>query len=341
MKKTAVLPIAVLLGSGGVFALRWMQNRTGFEPVSGLAIPGNPYAIALLLFLAVLTALFLFLTRQLPAESEKAAFTAAFSTVGAGIPTLLVMGDFLLMISGGLSLYSCVMMGMLLPPESDAYGLGGAAVYAGGNLVLGLLTVLAAVCLFPAITRCRRHPNRESRDLGGNLLLAPVACLVVRMVLTSRTDSINPTLMAYYPELLALAALTLGFYQLAAFAFGGGKTRRFALWSALSVVLCAATLADLHDFASLALYAACALLQLGFLLLRLNGLSAPTAAVPTAAVPTAAAPTATIPTAAETASPQSAPPAPGDAPRPKAPPQPEGLAQPKVPAKPGEKTKPV
>ncbi|MEG1593184.1 MAG: hypothetical protein RR350_02155, partial [Oscillibacter sp.] len=131
---------------------------------------------------------------------------------------------------------------------------------------------------------------------------------------------------------LALAALTLGFYQLAAFAFGGGKTRRFALWSALSVVLCAATLADLHDFASLALYAACALLQLGFLLLRLNGLSAPTAAVPTVAA---------IPTAAETAPPQPASPAPGAVPRPKVPPQPEGPAQPKVPAKPGEKTKPV
>ena len=70
------------------------------------------------------------------------------------------------------------------------------------------------------------------------MLLVPVVCPVIRLVLVYRVDSIDPVLSDYYLELLALVFLTLGFYRLSSFAFGAGRTDRFALYAGLAVVLC-------------------------------------------------------------------------------------------------------
>lgn len=59
--------------------------------------------------------------------------------------------------------------------------------------------------------------------VSGNVLLAPVGILVVRLVAAYRQDSVNPTLAAYYIELLALVFLTLAFYRLSSFAFRPGR----------------------------------------------------------------------------------------------------------------------
>lgn len=255
MKKGKFLPLTALAGGFAAFLLRTLQNRTGFEPDTGLPIPGNPYALGLIVLLAVLTVVFVLLARRLPEEtaaapqSFPAAFSAAaFSAAGAGAPALLVAGAFLLAGSGAYSLYS-----------------GALVTLSRSELVLGGLAILAAGCLLPVIAACRRQTA-----FNGNLLLAPVGFFVVRLVIQSRKDSINPTLEAYYPALLALVFLILTFYQLSSFAFGGGKTRRFAVCAAVGVVFCAAALADRPDFAALGLYGAGLLLQLGFLLLRLD-----------------------------------------------------------------------
>ena len=100
--------------------------------------------------------------------------------------------------------------------------------------------------------------------------MAPPVALVVRLVLTYRLDSINPALEAYYVELLGLVFLTLGFYRLSSFAFGAGRTRRFALYTGAAVVLSLAALTDgAAGISSTLLYLGGALTLLGFLLLRL------------------------------------------------------------------------
>ena len=92
----------------------------------------------------------------------------------------------------------------------------------------------------------------------------------MRLVLTYRVDSVNPSLTMYYVELLALVFMTLGFYRLSSFAFQAGRTRRFGLYAAASLVLCAASLADGSAYLStLLLYAGGALTLTGFLLLRI------------------------------------------------------------------------
>ena len=103
----------------------------------------------------------------------------------------------------------------------------------------------------------------------------PVCCLVVRLVLTYRAVSVDPALADYYPELLAVVFLTLAFYRLSSFAFRAGRTRRFAVYTALAIALCLAALADRPDPARLLFYLGGALTLFGFLLQRTAVLAAP------------------------------------------------------------------
>ena len=103
----------------------------------------------------------------------------------------------------------------------------------------------------------------------------PVCCLVVRLVLTYRAVSVDPSLADYYPELLAVVFLTLAFYRLSSFAFRAGRTRRFALYAALAIAFCLAALADRPDPARLLFYLGGALTLFGFLLQRAAALAAP------------------------------------------------------------------
>jgi len=133
-------------------------------------------------------------------------------------------------------------------------------------LILGVLAVVSAVSLFPAVAACR-HGNLNTGSFNGNCLLIPVICMVVRLVMLYRIDSVNPVLQAYYVELLAVVLAAMAFYQLAGFAFGQGKTRWYGVCSGLAVVLCMASLGDGHDVSGTLFYGGCALSVLGFWLL--------------------------------------------------------------------------
>ena len=144
------------------------------------------------------------------------------------------------------------------------------------SLLAGVLSLLSAASLFPAIPACRsREGDAPAKPFQGALLLVPVCCLVVRLVLTYRAMSVNPSLADYYPELLAVVFLTLAFYRLSSFAFQAGRTRRFALYGVLATAFCLAALADRPDLGRLLFYLGGALTVFGFLLLRTSALAAP------------------------------------------------------------------
>ena len=261
MKKylLALLPV---LGGIAAFILRMLQLRTGFETSTGLPVAGNPYAYGLVVLLVVLAVVFFLLVRRLPAEkTQPPSFQDAFSAIGAGGATLLVVGVFLLAVSGVYDIYS----GLVAAPSR-------------ATMVMGILSILSAVCLFPVIPVCRRKTadtEAAPRTLSGGYLLVPVCCFVVRLILVYRQDSLNPSLAAYYVELLALTFLCLALYRLSSFAYGAGRTRRFSIYAMMAIVLCAATLAERAGLSSMLLYAGGAVLLLGFLLLRLEALAIP------------------------------------------------------------------
>ena len=114
--------------------------------------------------------------------------------------------------------------------------------------MVGLLSLLSAASLLPAVPACRIRPEGGARKpFQSPLLLVPVCCLVVRLVLTYRVVSVDPSLTDYYTELLAVVFLALAFYRLSSFAFRAGRTRRFAVYAALAIAFCLATLADRPD----------------------------------------------------------------------------------------------
>jgi len=280
MNRRYALPLTAALGGAAAWALRLLQNRTGYEADTGLPIPGDPVGLALAVLLAGLGIAFILMARLLPAEEDPGpVLPRDFSTAGAGLLTLPMCGVFLIALSGLADLAESFRLlpevgGGIVSSRHAIYGIlraGGLGYSAQGQALLGVLALASAASMFPVLAGCRRREGPPAHRAPAAITLLPVAALVVRLVLTYRIDSVNPSLAMYYVELLALVFLTLGFYRLSSFAFQAGRTRRFSLYAASSVVLCAASLADGSAYASsLLLYAGGAATMMGFMLLRIT-----------------------------------------------------------------------
>ena len=271
MKKYVLWPLLAAIGGVGAFLLRLLQRSTGFEVDTGLPIPGNLYAILLVAWFVVLAAVCLLAARPLlPADREDPPlFPAGFSVASPGLLTPAVMGLF--RFSGASALTGS---GETVTVFVTAQG---SQLFSGReHLVVGLLSLLSAASLLPAVPACRIRPEGGARKpFQSPLLLVPVCCLVVRLVLTYRVVSVDPSLTDYYTELLAVVFLALAFYRLSSFAFRAGRTRRFAVYAALAIAFCLATLADRPDPARLLFYLGGAVTLFGFLLQRTAVLAAP------------------------------------------------------------------
>ena len=263
IKHYASIPLLTLLGAAAAFVLRLQFCRTGFEAATGLPVPGNLYARLFLVLLAVLAVLCLLLVSRVPDEkrSPSPPFADVFSTRQPLLLMVLIAGIFLLGISGVLEIISA------FRPDVPHRG-----------LFSGLLTVISAGCLLPLLPLCRKPAKRmEQEPLSSgisHILLVPVCCLVVRLVLIYRVDSVNPSISVYFVEILALVFLTLSFYRLSSFAYQVGRTRRFLLYALPAVILSVSTLAEGHPLYGTLFYAGAAVTLMGFLLLRLDSLSA-------------------------------------------------------------------
>lgn len=284
MKKRLLLPMAAAAGGAAALVLRLLQNKTGFEAATGLPIPGNAPGLALAVLLAVLAAALCLLARLLPAEDEDGPFFPEdFRTGNAALVALPVVGIFLMAVSGALDIAA----GASLLGPMDLESIGGAdgpsvtwiaGITASGftftpraRVLAGALVLIAAVSLFPAAACCRRRPGVRPRTASPALLLIPPVCMVARLVLAYRVDSVNPALQAYYVEILALSFMTLAFYRLSSLAYHAVKRRRFALYASAAVALCLAALPDGEGLSALLLYAGGAATLMGFLLLWLTG----------------------------------------------------------------------
>lgn len=274
MKRPLMLPLISIIGGTVAFLLRLWQNRTGFD-LLGLPIPGHFSGTALIFWLIFTAILLVFCVRSLPQESEGSAiFPADFSAWDTKDLLLPVTGILLIALSGAADLFEFFTSGNLLAmmqSAADPYTevlVPQAGLLGTTQLALGLFSLSLAAGLFPAVKACRATENTAFSATP--LLIAPVV-LVIRLVMIYRLDSANPVLAAYYPEILALIFLTLGFYRFSSFSFQSGLTRRFALYASLAIVASFTALADGGPYlSSLLLYAGGLFTLLGFLLLRLQ-----------------------------------------------------------------------
>lgn len=257
MKKQHLPTLITAAAAVVAFALRLLQNLTGFDEL-GLPVAGNFAAIALPVFLIAAAAALFLLSRRLP-QGEAPRFPADFSTDNAALLTLPIMGIFLMLASGVLGAAAIFLPDVI--PSADG-------VSQSMQLIFAATAILPAVTLLPAAAACRKKQDAPDKEFDGTLLLAAPVCLVVRLVLTYRIYSVDPSLTAYYVELLALVLMALAFYRLASCAFDAGRTDRVSFCCGAAVMLCAAALADGGDLSSLLLYAGGALALLGFQLLH-------------------------------------------------------------------------
>lgn len=273
-KQTQFLAVTLLCGATA-FIGRLVQNRNGFEPTTGLPIPGHISGLALIVWLLLTAAVMALLAHRLPKDTgDGPAFPAAFTTGSSTLLCLPVAGVLLIALSGLVDLLEALTQTDLLArlrAAADPYAVledTTANLAPNAQLLMGLLVLLAAAALLLAAVSCRSR--EEPRPFNSELLLAMPVALVVRLVLIYRLDSTEPSVAAYYVELLALVFLTLAFYRLSSFGFQAGRTRRFALYAGLAAVFSMAALADGGPLlSSLLLYAGGAVTLLGFLLLRL------------------------------------------------------------------------
>lgn len=254
--KTRLLSVTVLLGGGITALLRLLQNRYGFDADTELPV-SSPFSYLLPLFLLLLAGVLAVLVRGFPGETEDTPgeFPDYFSDRSSIPTTLLVAGVLLWVLSGVYALYA-----------------GFAITFSRIGMIFGILLAASAACLFPIAIHCRRGKHAPAKPWDVELLLLPVAYLVLRLVFTYRTLSINPILSSYYPELLAVSFLILCLYRASSFAFHNGRTRRFLFYSGLSFALCAATALDGQDLGSLLFYAGGAVFSLSLLLYRMDAL---------------------------------------------------------------------
>ena len=270
-KRLMIFPV-LFAGGAVAFGLRLAQNLTGFEADTGLPVPGNLPGLVLPLFLAALGAGLFLLSRRLPQENPPGpSFPAAFCAPGM-VPFLITLSGIFLMALSGLRDFfvSITALGAVSGelPTMAAISLTGSQSPLS-TLLLACTALGCALCAFLAVLRCK---GTLSGAFPSVFLLVPVVCLVVRLVLVYRLDSVNPVLATYYPGLLSIVFLTLGFFRLSSFAFQAGRTSPLVFYAAVSLVLGLVLLAD--DVSSSALFSLGGGICLtGFSFLRLTRLS--------------------------------------------------------------------
>ena len=238
MKCFSVSVLGVCFGAAG-FALRLLQNRTGFEPDTGLPIPGNIPAMALpaLLVLAAV-AVYLLACRCLPQKAEEKSFGELFRLEDKGGLSAVLAGGCIMAASGVLELLDTV-GGSAAAVSADGMEVVAVGAGTGGSgMAIGVLSAAAGIYLVAGAILCRKEHTQPL------ILLAVPVCLLVRLILVYRLRSTDPVLADYYLEILGLMFLILAVYRLSGFAVQMGRPRLFAFYAGVTAVLALMMLPD-------------------------------------------------------------------------------------------------
>ena len=227
--------LTLCLGAAGM-SLRLLQNMTGFEPGTGLPIPGSIPGILLPVLLALSAVILFRMNSKLPKGPVEVPLSQLLNWNDKGSLFGILAGGCVMAFSGVLEIANA--FGRTVTAVS-ADGMEIVTVSAGtgrSGVVMGLLAVVAGICLLAGVAICRKTPDTEPQ-----ILLAV------------------PVLANYYLELLGLMLLILASYRLSGFAVQAGGPRMFGFYADLTAILAVTLLADGHSAALLPLGGAAAL----------------------------------------------------------------------------------
>lgn len=240
----APLPcLALALGVAGA-CLRRVQLACGFEEDTGLARLDSGINLLLPLFLAAAVLALFFLA--LPLRGRRLSFEQCFLPPAGASTALLTAGALLFLPCGGLYLLRYL-------------GGEGTAV----DLVLGAFAVFLTLSVLYVLRRWR-----QGETVDGALLLPPVVFYLLLLLTAYLAHGTFPVIARYGPEILALAAMAYGFYQVAAAGFQQGAHRALSRGTGIGMVLGLTAAVDLANPAESAALAGGVLLLLAFSLSR-------------------------------------------------------------------------
>lgn len=228
-----------------LFALRLLQNQTGFDRDTGLSLSSVPGA-ALIACLAAAAVLEFWLARR--KSRDPAPFSASFAAPERELP-LLVCGCILL--SGG---------GILLAMLAVTGATGGIAA-----AVAGLLGLTSGAGFLLLIRKMRLGEEAPVALVLPSLFFGVFLVLAVYL-----PEAADPVLPRYYLRVLAAAMVSYVFSQLSGFFREESRPRIFIPMANLAVLVCIAVLADGGPALTL-VFSGCALVVSGFLLLQREG----------------------------------------------------------------------
>ena len=179
--------------------LRRLQLVLGFEADTGLAVRGSWINLLLPLFLLAAAGVMGWGVRSL--KGQKLSFTNCFAPPHGPALGLMTGGAMLCLVSGGLYLLS--------------YLQGAALVL---DLVLGAFSLFVGLSLLYVLRGWRQNGFAEPI-----LFLSPVIFYVLQLLSAYLAHGTFPVLARYGLEILSIAALVFGFYQVSAAAYGQGR----------------------------------------------------------------------------------------------------------------------
>lgn len=212
MRKDMILPGIAAVGGAVGFGLRRWQLATGFEPDTGLAIPGAPASMVLLACSAAVAVVLLLLVWS---TRERTNWERAFAGArGCQIyMTAMVLAAFLLLMSAGIEVLAYP--GTLQSARSaESWGLRAAAT------VLPPLRILLCLGGCPCVLIWCRTLYRGGEGGKESLPLLELCFLFcVWLVSNYQSCAADPVALNYIWEVLAICLSLLGLYYVASYSF--------------------------------------------------------------------------------------------------------------------------
>lgn len=243
MRKNFLPPALALLGGGVGFGLRKWQLTAGFEPDTGLAIPGAPAALAAVGFSLAIALLFLLLSRK---EEKRLSWEAAFAAGRQNTlaVTALVLAAMLLLASAGAEI--------IIPPASSLAAYQGETPFArAAAAALPPLRILLCVGALPCVFLWARAIFRGEGGAESLPALEPCLIYCVWLISAYQFRAADPVVQDYLYEVLAIVTSLLGVYFVAGHSFNNGKPRLTLLFCLTGVYFSLMTLADRHSLADI------------------------------------------------------------------------------------------
>lgn len=238
MQKKFLPPLLALLAGGAGFALRKWQLSSGFEPDTGLAIPGAPAAWMMMGFSLLVMLLFLLLTWK---EEKRLSWETAFAAGRQNTlaVTALLLSAALLLASAGVEVITRSVSGILFYEGETLFA-------RTTSMVLYYLRLILCAGAFPCVFLWARTILRGEGGDECLPVLEPCLLYCVWLISTYQTRAADPVVQDYLYEVLAIVTALLGFYFVAGHSFGNGKPRWCAFFCLAGTYFSLVTLADNH-----------------------------------------------------------------------------------------------